>query len=96
MFAVALVGCGRVRYKTYNHVVTNRYTLTVNGQRLDGVGSQYRQRTALIPRLPRLRHSPDKPPNHPDLSDSSPPLQTSVAAGATMTIAPRKVLHHEK
>lgn len=32
--AMALVGCGRVRQKTYHHVETDGYTLTVSGQRL--------------------------------------------------------------
>ena len=30
----ALVGCGRVRQKTYHHVETDDYTLTVSGVRL--------------------------------------------------------------
>lgn len=32
--AVALIGCGRIRQKTFHHVETDEYTLAVSGQRL--------------------------------------------------------------
>lgn len=32
--AMVLVGCGRARQKTYHHVETDGYTLTVSGERL--------------------------------------------------------------